>query len=290
MRAILLAGGNSTRLYPATWAINKHMLPVYDKPMIYYPLSLLMAAGIREILVITTPVAFERMARLLRSGDQWGIEFAYATQEKPKGIADAFIVGKKFIGAESVCLMLGDNIFYGHGLPAQLQRASQLTEGAVIFAYAVKDPERYGVVEFDKNNIAIGIEEKPLAPRSKYAVPGIYFYDNQVVGIAENLKPSARGELEITDVNNAYIKKGQCKVEVIGRGTAWLDAGTHESLLQASNFVQAIQERQGILIASPEEVAYRMGYITYEQLQELAAKLANSPYGQYLLNIERNDA
>jgi len=285
MRAILLAGGNSTRLYPATWAINKHMLPVYDKPMIYYPLSLLMAAGIREILVITTPVAFEKMARLLRDGSQWGIEFSYKAQDKPRGIADAFIVGKKFIGKDNVCLMLGDNIFYGHGLPSQLQRASELTEGAIIFAYAVKDPERYGVVEFDKNNIAIGIEEKPLAPRSKYAVPGIYFYDNQVVGIAENLKPSARGELEITDVNNAYIEKGQLKVEVIGRGTAWLDAGTHEALLQASNFVQAIQERQGILIASPEEVAYRMGYIDFGQLQSLAGKLSNSPYGQYLLNI-----
>ncbi len=285
MRAILLAGGNNTRLYPATWAINKHMLPVYDKPMIYYPLSLLMAAGIREILVITTPMAFEKMARLLRSGEQWGIEFSYKEQEKPKGIADAFIVGKKFIGEDNVCLMLGDNIFYGHELLAQLQRASQLTEGAVIFAYAVKDPERYGVVEFDENNNAIGIDEKPLAPRSKYAVPGIYFYDNQVVEIAENLKPSARGELEITDVNNAYIEKGQCKVEVIGRGTAWLDAGTHEALLQASNFVQAIQERQGILIASPEEVAYRMGYINYDQLQALAAKLSNSPYGQYLLSI-----
>jgi glucose-1-phosphate thymidylyltransferase len=285
-KAILLAGGNNTRLYPATWAINKHMLPVYDKPMIYYPLSLLMAAGIREILVITTPMAFEKMARLLRDGEQWGIEFSYATQDKPKGIADAFIVGKKFIGKDNVCLMLGDNIFYGHGLPEQLQRASQLTEGAVIFAYAVKDPERYGVVEFDKNNIAVRIEEKPIAPQSNYAVPGIYFYDSQVVGIAENLKPSARGELEITDVNNAYIEKGQLKVEVIGRGTAWLDAGTHEALLQASNFVQAIQERQGILIASPEEVAYRMGYINYEQLQSLAGKLSNSPYGQYLLNIE----
>ena len=285
MKSILLAGGNSTRLYPATWAINKQMLPIYDKPMIYYPLSLLMAAGIREILVITSTEAFEKMARLLRSGEQWGIEFSYKEQEKPKGIADAFIVGKKFIGKDNVCLMLGDNIFYGHGLPEQLQRASQLNEGAVIFAYAVKDPERYGVVEFDKNNIAIGIEEKPLFPRSNYAVPGIYFYDNQVVGIAENLKPSARGELEITDVNNAYIEKGQLKVEVIGRGTAWLDAGTHEALLQASNFVQAIQERQGILIASPEEVAYRMGYIDYEQLQSLAGKLSSSPYGQYLLNI-----
>ncbi|MDD5541256.1 MAG: sugar phosphate nucleotidyltransferase, partial [Candidatus Marinimicrobia bacterium] len=213
------------------------------------------------------------------------IEFAYATQETPRGIADAFIVGKKFIGKDNVCLMLGDNIFYGHGLPAQLQKASEVTEGAIIFAYAVKDPERYGVVEFDKNNVAIGIEEKPLAPRSKYAVPGIYFYDNQVVEIAENLKPSGRGELEITDVNNVYIEKKQCKVEIIGRGTAWLDAGTHEALLQASNFVQAIQERQGILIASPEEVAYRMGYIDFGQLQELAGKLSSSPYGQYLLNI-----
>ncbi len=283
-KAILLAGGNSTRLYPATWAINKHLLPVYDKPMIYYPLSLLMAAGIREILVITTPVAFETIARLLRNGEQWGIKFSYSEQDKPRGIAHAFIVGKKFIGKDNVCLMLGDNIFYGHGLPEQLQRVSQLTDGATIFAYAVKDPERYGVVEFE-GNIAIGIEEKPLAPRSKYAVPGIYFYDNQVVEIAENLKPSARGELEITDVNNAYIEKGQLKVEVIGRGTAWLDAGTHEALLQASNFVQAIQERQGILIASPEEVAYRMGYITYEQLQSLASTLSNSPYGKYLLNI-----
>lgn len=284
-KAILLAGGNSTRLYPATWAINKHMLPVYDKPMIYYPLSLLMAAGIREILIITSPVALEKMSRLLRDGSQWGVEFSYKTQAEPRGIADAFIVGKKFIGKDNVCLMLGDNIFYGHGLPEQLRRASELTEGATIFAYAVKDPERYGVVEFE-GNIAIGIEEKPLAPRSKYAVPGIYFYDNQVVGIAENLKPSARGELEITDVNNAYIEKGQLKVEVIGRGTAWLDAGTHEALLQASNFVQAIQERQGILIASPEEIAYRMGYIDYDQLQRCAAGLSNSPYGQYLLNIE----
>lgn len=285
LKAILLSGGNNTRLYPATWAINKHMLPIYDKPMIYYPLSLLMAAGIREILVITTPEAFDRMARLLRGGEQWGIEFFYATQEKPRGIADAFIVGKKFIGDDKVCLMLGDNIFYGHGLPEQLQRAATLDTGAVIFAYAVKDPERYGVVEFDKENRAVRIEEKPLAPQSNYAVPGIYFYDNQVVGIAENLQPSARGELEITDVNNAYIEKGQLKVEVIGRGTAWLDAGTHEALLQASNFVQAIQERQGILIASPEEVAYRMGYIDYEKLQGLAWTFRKSPYGQYLLNI-----
>ncbi len=285
-KAILLAGGNNTRLYPATWAINKHMLPVYDKPMIYYPLTMMMAAGIRDILVITTPIAFDRVARLLRDGKQWGVNLHYAEQQKPRGIADAFIVGKKFIGKDNVCLMLGDNIFYGHGLPDQLRRASELTEGAVIFAYAVKDPERYGVVEFDKENRAVSIDEKPIAPKSNYAVPGIYFYDNQVVRIAENLKPSARGELEITDVNNAYIDKGQLKVEVIGRGTAWLDAGTHEALLQASNFVQAIQERQGILIASPEEVAYRMGYIDYEQLQALAAKLSNSPYGQYLLNIK----
>jgi len=285
MRAILLSGGKSTRLYPATWAINKHLLPIYDKPMIYYPLSLLMAAGIREILVITTPDALDRMARLLRGGEQWGIEFSYATQEKPKGIADAFIVGKKFIGDDNVCLMLGDNIFYGHGLPEQLQRASQLDTGAVIFAYSVKDPERYGVVQFNKDNQAIRIDEKPLAPQSNYAVPGIYFYDNQVVGIAENLQPSGRGELEITDVNNIYIGNGQMKVEVIGRGTAWLDAGTHEALLQASNFVQAIQERQGILIASPEEVAYRMGYIDYDKLRELGQTLCSSPYGQYLLNI-----
>jgi glucose-1-phosphate thymidylyltransferase len=288
MRAILLAGGNSTRLYPATWAINKHMLPVYDKPMIYYPLSLLMAAGIREILVISNQATLEKLWQMMSNGEEWGLDISYELQKEPNGIAEAFIIGKQFIWKDNVCLMLGDNIFYGHGLPEQLQRASQFTEitkNAVIFAYAVKDPERYGVVEFDENNNAIGIEEKPLAPRSKYAVPGIYFYDNQVVEIAENLKPSARGELEITDVNNVYIEKGQCKVEVIGRGTAWLDAGTHEALLQASNFVQAIQERQGILIASPEEVAYRMGYIDFGQLQELAGKLSSSPYGQYLLNI-----
>ena len=261
MRGILLAGGKSTRLYPTTKAVNKHLLPIYDKPMIYYSLSMLMLAGVREILVISTPGTVPLLESLLGSGEQWGIELSYIKQYKPRGIADAFIIGSDFIGDDGVFLALGDNIIYGHGLPEQLQRAAKLEQGAMVFAYSVKDLERYGVVEFDEDMKVVSIEEKPAQPKSNYAVPGIYFYDNQVVDIARHLTPSARGELEITDVNNAYIRKGQLSVEVIGRGIAWLDAGTPDALLQAANYVQAIEERQGILIADLDETARHMGYI-----------------------------
>ena len=261
MKGILLAGGKSTRLYPTTKAVNKHLLPIYDKPMIYYSLSMLMLAGVREILIISTPDTTPVLESLLGTGGQWGIKLSYDVQYKPRGIADAFIVGSEFIGDGNVMLALGDNIIYGHGLPEQLQWAAGLTKGAMVFAYSVKDPERYGVVEFDEDNKVVSIEEKPTQPKSNYAVPGIYFYDNQVVDIARNLTPSARGELEITDVNNAYIEMGQLSVEVMGRGIAWLDAGTPDALLQASNYVQAIEERQGILIADLIETALHMGYI-----------------------------
>ena len=261
MKGILLAGGKSTRLYPTTRAVNKHLLPVYDKPMIYYSLSMLMLAGVREILIISTPDATPILESLLGTGGQWGIKLSYDVQYKPRGIADAFVIGSEFIGDGNVMLALGDNIIYGHGLPDQLQKAAKLEQGAMIFAYLVKDPERYGVVEFDEDMKVVSIEEKPTQPKSNYAIPGIYFYDNQVVDIARNLTPSARGELEITDVNSEYIRRGQLSVEVIGRGTAWLDAGTPEALLQAANYVHAVEERQGILIADPDETAYHMGYI-----------------------------
>ncbi|MEZ4862209.1 MAG: glucose-1-phosphate thymidylyltransferase RfbA [Caldilineaceae bacterium] len=286
MKGILLAGGHGTRLAPLTISVSKQLLPVYDKPMIYYPLSMLMLAGIREILVISTPQAAPLFRELLQDGAQWGLEFTYLTQSAPRGIAEAFVLGKSFIDGKPVCLILGDNIFYGHGLPKQLRAAAELQQGARIFAYAVRDPERYGVVEFDgATGKALGIEEKPKRPRSHYAVPGIYFYDEQVVGIAENLRPSGRGELEITDVNMTYLRQGKLLVEPMGRGVAWLDAGTHESLLQASTFVQALQERQGMMISCPEEIAFRLGYIDHAQFVRLGEAMRNNAYGDYLVRL-----
>lgn len=291
MKGIILAGGHGTRLYPLTIGISKQMLPVYDKPMIYYPLSMLMLAGIREILIISSPEMLPIFRAMLHDGSQWGLHFTYIEQEAPRGIAEAFILGKPFIDNQPVALILGDNIFYGHGLPNQLRAAAQLQQGALIFAYAVKDPERYGVVEFDPaTGKALRIEEKPKRPRSQYAVPGIYFYDQRVVAIAESLQPSGRGELEITDVNMTYLRAGELQVDVMGRGVAWLDAGTHESLLQASTFVQALQERQGMMISCPEEIAFRLGYISREQLIAQATPMKNNTYGSYLLMLadERN--
>lgn len=285
MKGIILAGGLGTRLYPLTISISKQMLPVYDKPMIYYPLSMLMLAGIRDILVISTPEALPLFQGLLRDGTQWGVNFSYTSQESPRGLADAFLVRPDFVGREPVCLILGDNIFFGHGLPAQLRAAAQLQEGALIFAYPVRDPQRYGVVEFDEHGRALSIEEKPEKPRSNYAVPGLYFYDGRVVEFASSLKPSRRGELEITDLNRMYLDLGQLQVEAMGRGVAWLDAGTHESLLQAANFVQAVEERQGMMISCPEEIAYRMGYIDREQLRAAALEMQTNGYGQYLLRL-----
>mgnify|MGYP000563170837 CR=1 FL=1 len=287
MKGIILAGGRGTRLHPLTLAASKQLLPVYDKPMVYYPLSMLMLARIREVLVISTPEDLPIFQRLLGDGHQWGMEFSYAEQDHPRGLADAFRVGAGFVGKEPVCLILGDNIFFGQGLPALLQRAAEIYDGAIIFAYPVRDPQRYGVVEFDEHFRAISLEEKPKQPRSNYAVPGIYFYDSQVVELAANLQPSARGELEITDLNRIYLEQGKLQVEVFGRGVAWLDAGTHESLLQAANFVQAVQDRQGLMISCPEEIAYRQGFIDAEQLQQLARTFNNS-YGDYLLRLLRS--
>jgi len=285
MKGIILAGGKGTRLYPLTMAISKQLLPVYDKPMIYYPLSMLMLAGIRDVLVITTPEDNEQYRRLLGDGSRLGMSIQYAVQAVPRGLADAFLVGKEFIGDDKVCLILGDNIFFGHGLPEILRSAAENENGAVVFAYPVRDPERYGVVEFDESGKAISLEEKPLKPRSNYAVPGIYFYDNRVVRYAEELAPSPRGEIEITDINKRYLGDGELSVKVLGRGVAWLDAGTHESLLQASMFVQAVEDRQGMMISCVEEIAFRMGYIDEETLRKDAAELASNEYGQYLLRF-----
>jgi len=285
MKGIILAGGKGTRLHPITIGVSKQMLPVYDKPMIYYPLSMLMLAGIREIMVISTPDDLPAFKRLLKSGDQWGLSFQYAEQAAPRGLAEAFIIGESFIDTDSVCMILGDNLFYGHGLPELLRKAAHLQEGGVIFAYPVRGPERYGVVEFDENHRAVSIEEKPRQPRSNYAVPGIYFYDNQVIHMAKNLQPSTRGELEITDINLQYLSLGKLQVQVLGRGVAWLDAGTHESLLQASMYVQTLEERQGMMISCPEEIAYRMGYIDQAKLCELSSNMANNNYGAYLKRL-----
>ena len=285
MKGIILAGGSGTRLYPLTKVISKQMLPVYDKPMIYYPLSVLMLAGIRDILIISTPSDLPGFRELFKDGSHLGLSLSYAAQPRPEGLAQAFIIGEEFIGDDSVCLILGDNIFFGPSFSSILLESAQLTRGGLIFGYLVRDPERYGVVEFDEKNRAIGIEEKPEVPRSKYAVPGLYFYDNDVVSIARQVKPSARGELEITDINNEYLRRGSLKVQPLGRGFCWLDTGTHESLQQASSYVQAVQDRQGLKIACIEEIAYQLGYITLDQLADLATDLLKNQYGQYITDI-----
>jgi glucose-1-phosphate thymidylyltransferase len=288
MKGIILAGGSGTRLYPVTHVVSKQLLPVYDKPMIYYPLSTLMLAGLRDILIISTPQDTARFAELLGDGKRWGINLSYAVQPSPDGLAQAFTIGREFIGGDSSALILGDNIFYGQSFSAELQRAAALKNGALVFAYPVHDPERYGVVEFDRTGRAISIEEKPSSPKSRYAVTGLYFYDNNVVNLAASLKPSARGELEITDLNRLYLEAGNLKVQVMSRGMAWLDTGTHDSLFEAGLYIQTIERRQGLMIACPEEIAFRFGYITADQLDALAQPVRKSGYGQYLLTL-RNE-
>ncbi|HEY7444534.1 MAG TPA: glucose-1-phosphate thymidylyltransferase RfbA [Vicinamibacterales bacterium] len=289
MKGIILAGGSGTRLYPLSRAVSKQLTPIYNKPMIYYPLSTLMLAGIREILVITTPEDQNTFRRLLGDGRDIGLQFQYAVQPRPEGLAQAFVIGRTFVGNSPVALALGDNVFYGHGLPDILRRASSRSEGATIFGYTVKDPERYGVVDFDENGRAVSIDEKPLNPKSSWAVTGLYFYDNRVLEIAAGLKPSPRGELEITDINRAYLERGCLHVERLGRGIAWLDTGTYEALLHASNFVQSIEERQGLMIACLEEIAYRLGYVTADHVRGLAEPMKNAGYGQYLLKMLEQD-
>jgi glucose-1-phosphate thymidylyltransferase len=285
MKAIILAGGAGTRLHPASYCISKQLLPIYDKPMIYYPLSTVMLAGIRDILIITTPHDLPLFQKLLSDGKQWGLTIKYATQEKPKGIAEAFIIGESFIGEDSVCLMLGDNIFYGHNLAEIFPDVSKKQHGATVFGYHVRDPERYGVLQFDANNNVVDIVEKPKHAPSNFAVAGLYFYDNQVIEIAKNLKPSGRGELEITDVNRVYLQKKQLDAKLFGRGVAWLDTGTHESMLEAAEFIRVLENRQSLKVGCPEEIAWRKGYITATQLKALAQPLVNSGYGKYLLEV-----
>ncbi len=291
MKGIILAGGSGTRLYPLTKVVSKQLIPVYDKPMIYYPLSVLMLAGIREILIISTPHHLPLFQELLGDGSQLGISLYYAPQPEPEGLAQAFVIGKEFIGKDAVALILGDNIFFGQGFSSIVKKCAQLEDGGIIFGYLVKNPQRYGVVEFDEGRTVIGIEEKPALPKSRYAVPGLYFYDNDVVSIAEQIRPSARGELEITDVNMEYLRRGKLRVEPLGRGFCWLDTGTHESLQQASNYVQAVQDRQGLKIACIEEIALDLGYISYEEMSALAADMLKNQYGKYIEDIacERRD-